>query len=86
MSETESFPEFWVSEPPADSAGLRPVYYKVTGSDPGGRVFWSREGSGVEHEGTFYDLFLEAANGFGVRRCGIHEDTPWDTPLERVSG
>lgn len=71
------FPEFYVSYPPEDSDDLAPVYYKVTGHDgEAGHVFWQREGMNRPREDTFYDLFLEEKNGFGVERCDKSE-TPW---------
>jgi hypothetical protein len=70
------FPEFYVSYPPEDSDDLAPVYYKVTDYDPEGHVFWQRESMSRPREDTFYDLFLEEKNGFGVERIDKSE-TPW---------
>jgi len=73
---TGYFPEFYVSYPPEDVDDLAPVYYKVTGYDPQGHVFWQRESMNRPKEGTLYDLFLEEKNGFGVERIDKSE-TPW---------
>lgn len=73
---SDTFPEFYVSRPPEDADDLAPVYYKVTGYDPDGHVFWQRESMSRPKEYTFYDLFLEEKGGFGVERCEKSE-TPW---------
>lgn len=72
----DMFPEFYVSRPDADSEDLGPVYYKVTGPDPDGHVFWRRRGDERSKEGTFYDLFLEEKYGFGIEEVNKSE-TPW---------
>lgn len=76
MKQSSVFPEFYVSYPPEDSKDLGPVYYKVTGYDPNGKVFWQREKMSRPRKDTFYDLFLEEKNGFGLERCDKSE-TPW---------
>lgn len=70
-----NFPEFYVSRP-EDSDDLVRVYYKVTDEDPEGHVFWRRENSTRSRETTFYDMFLEEKNGFGLERVERGE-TPW---------
>lgn len=73
---TDTFPHFYVSEPPENIEDLSPVYYKVTGYGPDGQVFWRRESMDRSKEDTFYDLFLEEKNGFGLERVEKC-DTPW---------
>jgi hypothetical protein len=73
---TENFPEFYVSRPPEDAEDTEAVYYKVTEADPDGHVFWQQQSMARPKEDTFYDLFLEQKNGFGVTRIEKSE-TPW---------
>lgn len=69
------YPEYYISRPP-DEENLSPVYYKVTDTDPDGHVFWRRKGMSRSKETTFYDLFMEEKNGYGVER--VPKDvTPW---------
>lgn len=70
------FPEFFVSYPPEGIDDLGPVYYKITSRDPEGHVFWRREGHDRSKEGSFYDLFMEEKNGFGIEMIDKSE-TPW---------
>lgn len=70
------FPEFYVSYPPEGSDDLGPVYYKITGYDPDGHVFWRNKGHERSKETTFYDLLMEEKNGFGIERID-KEETPW---------
>jgi hypothetical protein len=70
------FPEFYISRSPEGADTVTPVYYKVTGADPDGHVFWRNPGDERSKEGAFYELFLEEKNGFGVSSVDKGE-TPW---------
>jgi hypothetical protein len=74
---TNRWPEYYVSKPPEDADDLTPVYYKVTGKDPDGHVFWRRESMSRPKETSFYDLLMEERGGFGLELVSVDE-TPWD--------